>query len=188
MDQTRTILEHEAFRNILQAFARPGTAHGIASSVSDRISALDLLADCLLDSECALSHLREEDAAIADRLSQRTGCRLRPVTEAEFVLTGTAGISDRLGELRSGDPDYPDRGSTLLYLVEEILAEGGSWWWSGPGIRTRIAPRIVGIQNAEWELLSLANSSYPLGMDAIFLDRDGKVAALPRSTRLEEVR
>ena len=187
MDRTRTILEHEAFRNILQAFARPGTSQRIASSVFDRISALDLLADSLLDSECALSHLHEDDAAIAVRLAHRTGCRLRPVTEAEFVLTGTAGISDRLGELRSGDPDYPDRGATLLYLVEEIHPEGGGWWWSGPGIRTRITPRIVGIPNAEWALLRLANSSYPLGMDAIFLDRDGKVAALPRSTRLEEV-
>jgi len=188
MDMNRTILEHEAFRNLLQAFARPGIPRRIASSISDRMSALDLLADCLMDSECSLSHLHEQDASTAGRLALRTGCRLRPVHQAEFVLTGTAGMSDRMGELGTGEPDYPDQGATLLHLVEEIHREGGAWWWTGPGIHTRIAPRIIGVPDSEWAAFRLANSSYPLGLDTIFLDREGNVAALPRSTRLEEVR
>ena len=188
MDRPRTILEHEAFRSILQAFARPGSTRRIVSTISDRMSALDLLADCLMDPECSLSHLHEEDAGVAGRLAQRTGCRLRSVPESEFVLTGSVGMADRIGELRMGDPDYPDGGSTLIYLAEEIHPEGGAWWWSGPGIHTRIAPRIVGIPDSEWAALRSANASYPLGLDAVFLARDGSVAALPRSTRLEEVR
>jgi alpha-D-ribose 1-methylphosphonate 5-triphosphate synthase subunit PhnH len=188
MDRPQTVLEHEAFRNVLQAFARPGTSRKLASSISDRMAALDLLADCLMDSECALSHLWGEDLATAHRIGARTGCRLLPTDQAEFVLAGIGGAGLRLAELRTGDPDYPDRGSTLLYLAEEIHPTGGSWSWSGPGIESKVSPRIEGVPNGEWAALRLANSSYPCGVDAIFLDRDGKVAALPRSTRLEEVR
>jgi len=187
MDPNQTILEHEAFRNILQAFARPGTVRRIASAIEDRTAALDLLADCLMDSECGLSNLWPQEEAIALRISTRTGCRLLPPGRAEFVLTGNVGAASRLGDLRSGEADYPDQGSTLLYLVEEILAEGGSWWWTGPGIPTRVAPRIAGFPEGDWPALRLANASYPVGLDSIFLDRDGRVAALPRSTRLEEV-
>ena len=187
MDPNQTILEHEAFRNILQAFARPGTVRRIASSIIDRIAALDLLADCLMDSECGLSVLWPEDEATAHRLATRTGCRTLPPDRAEFVMTGNVGAASRLGDLRSGEADYPDQGSTLLYLVERIHPEGGSWWWTGPGIPTRVAPRIIGVPEGEWPALRLANASYPVGLDAIFLDRDGHVAALPRSTRLEEV-
>jgi alpha-D-ribose 1-methylphosphonate 5-triphosphate synthase subunit PhnH len=188
MDRARTVLEHEAFRNVLQSFARPGTARKLASSISDRMAALDLLADCLMDSECALSHLWGEDLSTANRISTRTGCRLLPADQAEFVLAGIGGAGLRIAELRVGDPDYPDRGSTLLYLAEEIHPDGGSWWWSGPGIQSRLAPSVTGVPDGEWSMLRLANSSYPCGVDAIFLDRDGRVAALPRSTRLEEVR
>jgi len=188
MDRTQTVLEHEAFRSVLQAFARPGTVRPLARSVSDRTAALDLLADSLMDSECALSNLWGEDIPTAHRISTRTGCRLAPTDQAEFVLAGIGGAGFRIAELRVGDPDYPDRGSTLLYLAEKIHPAGGSWWWSGPGIESKLAPRMDGVPDGEWTALRLANSSYPCGVDAIFLDREGRVAALPRSTRLEEVR
>jgi len=187
MDRAQTVLEHEAFRNILQAFARPGTCRKLASSISDRMAALDLLADCLMDSECGLSHLWGEDLATARRIATRTGCRLAASDQAEFVLAGIGGAGLRIAELRVGEADYPDRGSTLLYFAEAIHPAGGSWWWSGPGIESRLSPRMEGVPDGEWAALRLVNSSYPCGVDALFLDRDGQVAALPRSTRLEEV-
>ena len=188
MDRNQTVLEHEAFRNIIQAMARPGTARRIATSIADRNAALDLLADCLMDTECALSHLWPEDATTAERIATRTGCRISPSDQSEFVLTGAAGVSGRLDALRTGEADYPDQGMTLLYLVDEIHPEGGAWWWSGPGIESRRSPSITGVPEGDWAALRLVNSSYPTGVDAIFLDRDGNIAALPRSTRLEEVR
>lgn len=186
MDRRSTILEHEAFRNILEAVARPGRPRRVAASVATREAALDLLCDCVMDSESSLGFLDDRDGSLARRVALRTGCRLVPASEADFVLAGAEGAGARIAGLRSGDPEYPDRGCTLVYLVQELGPEGGRWEWTGPGIPDRIRPSFAGLPDSEWPHLRSANSVYPLGVDSLFLDRSGRILALPRSTRIEE--
>ena len=184
MDRQRTVREHQAFRNLLQAFARPGTIAPLHPDGTDRAAALELWADSLLDAETSLGCLRESDLPVARALSRRTGCPLRDPEDADFAL---AGPGADLARLRAGDADYPDRGATALFLVEALRPEGGAWSWSGPGIPGTRAPLVRGLEATQWEALRALNAAYPLGIDAVFLDLTGNVMALPRSTRLEEV-
>lgn len=187
MDRIQTIREHEAFRNLLQAFARPGSIRPVSRQIADREAALELLASSLLDSESSLAGLWEEDDHLIGRICAATGCLRSPASLADFVLAGTRGMSSFAAALRTGDPDFPDRGATVVYLVDRIRPDGGSWTWKGPGIERCVNPQIDGLAEGEWSTLRDANSSYPLGLDAIFIDRQGALAAIPRSTRLEEV-
>lgn len=188
MNRDQTILEHEAFRNILQALSRPGTVHEVSRSVSGREPALELVASCLLDAESSIASLRDDDAQLVTEICRLTGCVRTAPELADFVLAGSGATMGRISRLRTGDPDYPDQGATVIYLVDEIRPEGGAWSWKGPGIQTEIRPDIDGLGELELGSLRDINHSYPLGLDAIFLDRLGKIAALPRSTRIEESR
>lgn len=187
MDRDRTIREHETFRALLQAFARPGTVRAAFPGVADRDEALEFLAGCLLDAETSLGVLRDDDRETASRIRILTGCGSSSPEAADFVLAGAGATSGRLFHLRTGVPDFPDRGATVLYLVDEIRPEGGAWRWRGPGIPGEVRPSLDGLDDAELAGLREVNQSYPLGLDAVFLDRAGRLAALPRSTRLEEV-
>lgn len=187
MDRERTIREHETFRNVLQAFARPGSVRSAFQGVSNRDVALEFVACSLLDGESSLGVLGETDLEIASRIQLLTGCVSREPGSSDFVLAGNGSTLGRLTELRTGNPDYPDRGATVLYLVNEIRPEGGTWSWKGPGIADTICPLLEGLHPSELPALREINHSYPLGLDALFVDRAGRIAALPRSTRLSEV-
>lgn len=186
MDRESTILEHEAFRSVLEAMARPGRPRRIAESAASREAAFDLLCDCVMDSESTLGFLDERDRIHARRIALRTGCRLVPAAEADFVLPGAEGAGASILGLRLGEPEYPDRGCTLIYFVQELGPEGGRWEWTGPGIPDRIRPSFAGLPESEWPHLRTANSLYPLGVDSLFIDRSGQILAFPRSTRIEE--
>lgn len=188
MDRFQTIREHLAFRRILDAFARPGTPQFLTDESVDRATAFELFAACLLDSESSLAHLWDEDAETTRRIAILTGCRLVSASDADFVLAGVRGAGSRLSDLRIGDPDYPDRGSTAIHFVDKIRPSGGILAWKGPGIDGVSDPWFEGLPDTELPALRDANSSYPLGLDAVFIDLQGCMVALPRSTRLEEKR
>jgi alpha-D-ribose 1-methylphosphonate 5-triphosphate synthase subunit PhnH len=187
MDRERTLREHETFRNLLQAFARPGSVRSAFHGVSDRDHALEFVACSLLDGESSLGVLGDTDLEIASRIQRLTGCVSCNPGSADFVLAGNGSTLGRLIDLRTGDPDYPDRGATVVYLVDEIRPEGGVWSWRGPGIPDTIRPLLDGLHPSELPALREINHSYPLGLDALFVDRAGRITALPRSTRLSEV-
>ena len=90
-----------------------------------------------------------------------------------------------LAHLRSGSADYPDASATLVCLVEALSSTGGEAAWKGPGIDGSVSPRVEGLAPEVLPSLQAINASYPIGLDAFFLDRRGQVMALPRSTRIE---
>lgn len=187
MDRDATVREHEAFRNLLQAMARPGTVRALAGGVGGGEAALDLLLDCVLDGESSLAVLDGPEAPLAEAAGRRNGCRRTEAGSADFVLAGPEGGGSRLASLRLGEPDYPDRSATVVYRVARLEEAGGSWKWTGPGIADEIRPLVEGLPDAEWHHLRMVNSVYPMGVDCVFVDKAGRIAAMPRSTRLEEV-
>jgi len=179
-----TIRGHESFRNLLQAFARPGAVRHLHPDCRDGDEAVGIVAECLLDAECSIGSACVELDGTAVLLARRTGCRRVDAALADFVLAGS-GVGAALATLRTGDPDYPDRGATEVYRVESVSDDGGDWLWSGPGVATSRSPRIDGLDAGELAALREINSAYPQGVDALFVARDGAILAMPRSTRLE---
>jgi alpha-D-ribose 1-methylphosphonate 5-triphosphate synthase subunit PhnH len=88
--------------------------------------------------------------------------------------------------MKRGTLEYPDGGATLVYLIEEIAGEGGATELSGPGVNGTASPLFIGLAASELMGLREINAEYPLGVDAMFLDTNGRIACIPRSTRIGE--
>ncbi len=112
------------------------------------------------------------------------GCPLtdRP-TDAVFALIGDPQAAPDLGVFNLGSDQYPDRSTTILVEVETLSAPG-TRRLTGPGLKTERRLDIIGPPPRFWRELQANHAAFPLGVDVFFCCSD-KLAALPRSTKLE---
>jgi alpha-D-ribose 1-methylphosphonate 5-triphosphate synthase subunit PhnH len=188
------------FRAVLDAMARPGTvlALPVADPTSPSIEAryLTALLLTLLDHEVTFSVVPAGDAVgetAAARLTvylvETTGCRAVPVEAADYVIALGPLPAGLPVCLKRGEPAYPDRGATLIWLVPTLTDERQSDTavaLSGPGVRSgdALTLRLAGLTTADLAALAAANAEPPCGIDLILTDAAGNVSCLPRSTRL----
>ncbi|WP_136248696.1 phosphonate C-P lyase system protein PhnH [Halomonas borealis] len=180
------------FRQVLAAMAEPGTLHDAAAPAVPEDAAIapalwaTLLSLCDLDTSLWIAPGLEA-GGLADAVTFHTGCRLASAPdEADFALV-TPGVlagpgRDSTPAFAEGSDAYPDRGSTLL-VVLDTLAEGGHWRLAGPGIPDS---RDLDVGEATPLMTRLAANQvrFPRGLDAI-LGCGERLVAIPRSTRIE---
>ena len=168
-----------AFRAALDAMARPGRIHEVAGaappaplSVAAGVLLLTL-ADRTTPVFLAPSHDRAE---VRDWLAFHSGAPVCGPAQAVFALGDWAALQP-LGRFPLGTPDYPDRSVTLIVESPTLRPEGARL--AGPGIRGAAALNLP-------ELAAFADNRarFPLGFDC-FLTAGARLAALPRSTRVE---
>ncbi|MDJ0629986.1 MAG: phosphonate C-P lyase system protein PhnH [Rhodobacter sp.] len=170
-----------AFRAALHAMARPGrieTLSGVTppAPVSPAAGALILT---LCDPDTALFLAPGHDTDTVRRwVLFHTGARLTSASEADFAL-GTWAALQPLDPYRSGTPDYPDRSVTLIVECDELRADRHRL--TGPGIETEAMLRLP-----ETRAFTANRQLFPRGFDCYFT-AGSSLAALPRSTRIEEV-
>lgn len=182
MDSLSIIRDHLTFRVLLKAMSRPGRVYPLPDFPAGLPAAAGLLG-CLLDNETSLAVIGDNE--LESFLPGHLGCLSTAPEEADFILVGRGaegGCRDL--NLRCGSMDYPDRGATVVYLVDELAEGGSSLSLAGPGIDGGISLAIGGFDCDALRHLQRLNSNYPLGVDAIFLDRQGRVACVPRSSRI----
>lgn len=180
-----------AFRVLLDAMARPGTARtvpaprGVPPGFSPAMAAVAL---CLLDTD---TPIWIGDPMITNEARAYIGFHAgapaaATVERATFALLSVDAFADTAERLSIGTAEYPDRSATAILRVAGFSGEGGASL-TGPGIETetRLAP--LGLSRAAWDALIRNAALYPLGFDTIFVAED-TVACLPRSTmiRLEQ--
>ena len=103
---------------------------------------------------------------------------------AAFAFFADAQKMSPLTRFALGEPDYPDRSTTIVAQVDCFSSDGPVF--AGPGVR---GARSFGFHPAPANFSSQWTFNYagfPLGVD-IFLVGPAKLAALPRSLRLREV-
>jgi len=178
--------DHAIFRVILQAASHPGKGFALSASVThiDRQSALINMLGGLLDNEVTFSIIGDVGNTMANALAFRTGSSLAGISEADFVIASRGRTDGMLALIKRGTLEYPDKGATVVYLIDEIADKGGNVALTGPGIDGIIKPLFSGLDDSELSGLCKVNSEYPLGVDAMFLDAHGRVACIPRSTRI----
>ena len=179
--------DHDTFRSILNAMSRPGTVCRLPhAEPGDAGRLLAEALGCLLDNEVSVCVLDDQANEIAGALRRTTGCRAAPLEEAEFVVACRATSNDLLCRMKRGTLEYPDGGATVVYLVDRASGDGGRFSLSGPGIETSCRPAFAGLADSELVQLREINAEFPLGVDALFLDRSGSIVCIPRSTRIGE--
>jgi len=178
--------DHAIFRVILEATSHPGNGFALPDSGTciDRQATLINMLGSLMDNEVTFSIIGDVGDSIADAIAFRTGSFLVGISEADFVIASRGATDGLLALIKRGTLEYPDKGATVVYLIDEIADKGGNAALTGPGIDGIIQPLFSGLADSELSGLCKVNSEYPLGVDAMFLDAHGRIACIPRSTRI----
>ena len=165
-----------AFRQVMEAMARPGTIHVVTGATPpaplSHATGAVLLTLCDPDTPVHLAGALDCDAVRA-WIAFHTGAPIVRPCHCMFAV----GAWDDLLPLNAyqiGTPQYPDRSATLIVQAEKLEPNGAVL--SGPGIkdtRSLSLPETRAFQNNA--------GHFPLGLDFIFTCCD-HVAALPRTT------
>ena len=169
------------FRALLEAMARPGSIQTVAGaappaplSVAAGVALL-----VLTDSTTPLHLAGEVDcAAVRGWIAFHTGAPLVAAANAQFAL-GTWAALQPVAQFSIGDPAYPDRSATLIVEMDTLTAQGARL--TGPGIQT-----LAHLSLPETAAFVANRALFPLGFDTILTCGD-RLAALPRSTRVEDI-
>ena len=180
-------LNRDCYRILLQAMSRPGRVFRLQREErrADFFPFL-AIARCLLDQE--VSFCTVEGDAMDSAIIGVTGARAASLQEADFIFTlGASGGA--ILQAKRGTPESPEQGATVICCVKEKRVdplERLSVCLAGPGIPARegIVPEM-GIALEDMRALQAANADYPMGVDTVFVRKDGRMMCIPRSCRIE---
>ena len=180
--------DHATFRVVLQAMSHPGAPFQLPAQEprAGEYAPLIQLLSCLMDNEVSFAIVGDDCSPLAMALVQHTGSPRADICESDFVIAIGGTTSGQMSRIKRGTLEYPDGGATLVYLVDGIMGEGGTVELSGPGVNGTVRPLFTGLSAAELGGLREINAEYPLGVDAVFLDTNGRIACIPRSSRIGE--
>ncbi|MBX9932489.1 MAG: phosphonate C-P lyase system protein PhnH [Methylobacterium sp.] len=176
------------FRAALEGLSRPALIRSLPTKVAPpppltpELAALALaLADA--DTPLWLDPPLAASEAVAAFLRFHTGAPLvSNPAEAVFAIIADPQNAPDFAAFAQGTPDYPDHSTTLILALGH-LESGTGHAFSGPGIKG-VARLDAAPVPADWqERLGTNHAGFPLGIDLI-LTAPGRIAGLPRSTRL----
>lgn len=179
---------HGIFRALLDSMARPGTVRMLpgARLGQGASTTIHQLMQSILDPEVSLSVAGDDLEGVEAELRWLIGSPGAGADTADFLLVPSGDSQGQVRQLKRGQLDFPDDGATVVYGVERLAENGdeAAMPMTGPGIRSVVRPRLQGLGDQELKHLKEINSEFPLGVDAIFADDDGRILCIPRSTRL----
>jgi len=176
----RIIRDHLTFRVILQGTSHPGKVYSLPDFSGKEAAAVELLR-CLMDNEASLAVIG--DTNLEKALVLHTGSRPVSPEYADFIVV-CLGADSNPAAYNRGNLEYPDTGATILYMVHELSEGNGEIILSGPGVDGTVSLGISGLSLSELHRLREVNNEFPLGVDAVFLDQSGRIACIPRSSRI----
>lgn len=175
----------QAFRIILDVMARPGKIGQLGTGTGSTA----LLALTLLDREVSYHMLPGFNEQLQQTIALYTLAQLADPSSTDFLFisatTPPHHIQEALIEAKNGTLTDPHQSATIIFQTPHIT-EGTTWRLTGPGIQTsteltfKFSPELHHIRQAK-------NQEYPLGIDMIIIDTTGQIAAIPRTTLMEEV-
>ena len=169
-----------AFRLALTALSRPGRIETVTGPMAPAplSTAAATLLLILCDRDTPLHLAQSHDVPeVRDWVTFHTGAPLVPPEMAQFGLGRWEALqADRFP---IGQPDYPDRSATLIDECDRLEAKGARL--TGPGIAESAALSLP-----QSDLFRANAALFPLGLD-FFFTCGADLAALPRTTRVEEV-
>ncbi len=178
------------YRLMLDAMARPGKIMvlprpelyppaGITSYAAGA-------AFTLLDGETTFALLPDSDLP-RQYICLNSGSRVEELSRAQFIILDGWVDFPALAGLCRGDLLFPERGATLIIMVDAIAEEGGGLRLTlrGPGVDGVRTLAIKGLCPANMHRVRELNREFPLGVDLILTDQNGTLAALPRSCAVD---
>ena len=188
------------FRALLDAMARPGTIVELSAACMAGIqpppdthgqpigSGLVALLLTVLDRETSVRlHGELGSDTVAQYLRFHTG--VQRVERAAFEVVRCHRLDLTLcAGLELGSDEEPQRGATLIVEVPQFdIATAPPIVLRGPGIEGTQRLPVSSLEPSVWRWRMQRQAEFPRGVDMVFV-HGSQFVALPRSTRLEEVR
>ncbi|QRM32596.1 phosphonate C-P lyase system protein PhnH [Microvirga sp. VF16] len=179
--------ENRGFRAILRAMSRPGVPVPVGDSnviESGQLpSAIRCVARCLVDVGSSVwmdAALHSSQAR--DFLALTCGATIvDDPAAAAFALIGAPADMPPISRFEAGEPDYPDRSTTLVICVPDLIG-GPAVTLTGPGIQTTVTIEPAGLPPWFWPAWDDNTKIFPRGVD-IFLTDGVSLVGLPRTSR-----
>ena len=178
------------FRQVMQAFSRPGNIYSVADDISQTPYAPGAATQILLamlDSETSLFISKSTSKhRLDDYLRFHTACNMaQQPNDAQFSYFSISDNLPHLSEMAIGSDEYPDQGATILIEVSEFKVDAVTGVSiSGPGLKEPKRIDIVGIANSFWQERQTLQKEFPKGIDLLFCC-GLEFIGLPRSTQVE---
>ena len=176
------------FRTLLQAMSNPGTVHEVLEEkgTDGGRHVLLAVAETILDHEVSFCVVGKDADELERVLADLTGSCTVDAASADYILDAGGECRISAAAAQRGAMEYPDKGSTIIYLVAGFNGGPGSlsFLLKGPGIRPLMSFSVEGLSRDELCAIQDANKDFPLGIDCIFVDRTGKIACIPRSATI----
>ena len=184
-----TLDSQRVFRSALEALSRPGRIVEVPAAITAPapihpatgavcLALLDFDTPLWLDTAAA----RPE---VVEWLKFHCGVRLAAEPEsARFVLVADPERMPPLSAFNAGTAEYPDRSATLIVQVRALIGGTGRRL-TGPGIAGDAHLDVAGVPESFWTWVSANHALFPRGVD-VFLSAGQVIAALPRTTRVED--
>lgn len=177
----RADVQQRIFRELLEAFSRPGNVRELADGADDAAAQRGVLAT-LMDGE---STLADPHGLVDGRDWPLLQARREAPETARYVIVNGRRAPDFQPSL--GTLESPEFGATILIRVDSLGAGNDNVSLSGPGIKESADLRHSGL-HPEWlERRGEWISSFPLGVDLLLLDAT-RIVALPRTTRIVDMK
>ena len=181
------------FRLIMDSMARPGklnVLNGIAIDPPESLNpAAAFIGLALLNGDVSF-YAAHNPNAIADYFISNTATQPAPADEADFLFLAGTDSPDALIDAKIGTLTYPDTSATAIIAVTAIHPEPQTGVLpelaltvQGPGVNGQKTVYVQGLNPNLLTALRHKNAEYPLGIDAILTDPQGRICCLPRSNQ-----
>ena len=177
------------YRLLLDSMARPGKINVMPSlelTTPQGIHAAGALVGfALLNSDVSFYVDGPSAEDVSLYLLVNTSAKPAEAEAADYVyLNGTA-AAEILYRLKTGTLPYPESSASVIVAVEELGGETGLvLTLSGPGVDGERRLSVAGLDTALLEALVTINAEFPLGIDLVLTDPTGRIACIPRSSRV----
>ncbi len=185
----RAAREKSTFRRLLDALARPGTLHAVTPhDQGGPFAAAVTILEALLDHEVSFA-TSPAAADLEETLLRLTGSRVAALGEADYVLAWGTGVATAIESATIGVPEYPDRGATVIAVVESVSGPAGPGehlTLRGPGIQGSATIAVRGFGPELVQAFARRNAMLPCGLDLVLVTPGGVTAGIGRYTRITE--
>jgi alpha-D-ribose 1-methylphosphonate 5-triphosphate synthase subunit PhnH len=184
----KVLSAQSTFRSVMDAMARPGSVHCIASASGmppGMMRGTAAIALTLFDHDTPLwlDPRMSEAPEVEKWLKFHTSAPIvSDPSICSFALIGNAAELPALDRFSFGSNEYPDRSTTLILQVES-LREGLAFELSGPGIDGTTVLQATIEPLDLFARLAINAPLFPRGIDVVLV-ADDAVVAIPRTTRL----
>lgn len=192
--EDEVLYAQRTFRQCMSVMARPGSTERISplpwKDIPSKLSSYGMsIAFTLLDQEVTFHVLHASDVE-TQFVRFHTKARWSPVEQCDYLFLDGKDEVD-VSILKRGSVQAPEQSCTVICLVDNIYTDipatspVTTLKLIGPGVPGEVAFSLDGISSETVYGMMEANREFPMGIDWIFVDRQGLLCGIPRSSRIE---